>query len=186
MSESIKYRPQTRILHSGRPGKITARADGTGRLVNPPVERTNTVLFDSMASLRAVYARRASGEQLLSYGRRGTGTAFALGDAITDLESRYRTRLFPSGLAAIAVTFLAFLRSGDHVLIADSVYEPVRRVICRDVLDRHDIHYTFFAADGADIEEKLQPATRMIYAECPGSLVFEMIDLRRVAQVATR
>jgi cystathionine beta-lyase len=184
MSDKIRYRPRTRMVHSGRPGRDSGGAAAAAMPVNPPVERTSTVLFESMAAMREVHARRASGERLLSYGRRGTSTAFALEDAITDMENGYRTRLFPSGLAAIAATFLAFLRPGDHVAIADSVYEPVRRAVCVDVLEPYGIHYSFFAADASDLEAQLRPSTRLIYAECPGSLVFEMVDLRRVAKVA--
>ena len=167
----------TRLVHSGRPSRAAAGP------VNPPVVRTSTVLFADVATMKDIQRRRETGERLLSYGRRGTDTAFALEDALAELECGYRARLLPSGLAAIALVFLAYARPGEHVLIADSVYGPVRRV-CKGFLDPFGIRYTFFAADGSDLEAKIETGTRLIYAECPGSLVFEMIDLRRAAAIA--
>lgn len=176
-SDTGKKGRRTRLVHGGRPSRAESGP------VNTPVVRTSTVLFADVAAMKDIKRRRETGARTLSYGRRGTDTAFALEDALTELEGGHRARLLPSGLAAIALTFLAFARPGEHVLIADSVYEPVRRV-CKGFLDPFGIRYTFFAADGSDLETKLQPDTRLIYAECPGSLVFEMIDLRRVAQTA--
>jgi cystathionine beta-lyase len=172
----MKQRKTTRLIHSGR-----HETSGTGT-VNPPVMRASTVLFKDVASWHDVRARRST-ERLLSYGARGTETAFALEDAITELEGGYRTQLFPTGLAAVGMVFLSYLKPGDHLLITESVYEPVRD-LCADFLRPHGIDYTFYAADAHDLQSKLQPNTRMIYAECPGSLVYEMIDLPALAALA--
>lgn len=167
----------TALIHTGKQASPAG-----GRPVNPPVVRGSTVLFDSTAQMREARARRGE-ERLFTYGARGTPTAFALEDAVCALEGGYRTRLFPTGLAAIAMTLLAYLRPGDHVLMADCVYEPVRHLASTFLAD-HGIRATFYAADGSDIEAHIEPATRMIYAECPGSLVYEMCDLRRLSALA--
>ena len=150
--------------------------------VNPPVMRASTVLFDSLATFRETRARRNK-ERLLSYGARGTQTAFALEEALVDLEGGYRAQLFPSGLAAIAMSFLTYLRAGEHLLVTDAVYGPVRKV-CDDYLKPNGVEIDYYTADGCDIEAKLKPNTRMIYAECPGSLVYEMVDLPAVVKLA--
>jgi cysteine-S-conjugate beta-lyase len=175
-SDNTKRGRRTRLVHSGRPERATAGP------VNPPVVRTSTVLFKDVATMRDIKKRREK-ERALSYGRRGTQTTFALEDAIAELEGAARVRLVSSGLNAISLVFLACLRPGDHVLVPDSVYEPVRK-LCKSVLEPFGVRYTFYAADGSDIEEKLRPETRMIYAECPGSLVYEMIDLPHIARLA--
>lgn len=169
--------PLTRLVHAGKHPAF----DG-GRPVNPPVVRASTVLFDTVAAQRELRSRRG-GERLFTYGARGNPTNFALEDLVSELEGGYRTRLFPTGLAAIAMTLLAYLKPGDHVLMSDSVYEPARRLV-DSFLTPYNIRCTFFAADGSDAEEKITPDTRMIYAECPGSLVYEMCDLPRLAELA--
>ncbi len=166
----------TRIVHTGR------GASGFAVPVNPPVMRASSVLFDSLKTWRETRSKRDY-ERVLSYGARGTQTAFALEEALVDLEGGYRAQLFPTGLAAIAMTFAAYLHAGDHVLLTDAVYGPVRKV-CDDFLKANGIEFDFYVADGSDIEAKLKSNTRMIYAECPGSLVYEMIDLPAVVKLA--
>lgn len=176
-SSSRRPDPQTRLLHSGK----QAAPDG-GRPVNPPLVRASTVLFDSVQAQRDVRARRGK-DRVFVYGARGTPTSFALEDAISELEGAHRTKLFPTGLAAIAMTFLTYLRPGDHLLMSDAVYEPARH-LAHSFLKPYGIDCTFFAADGSGIEDLFQPNTRLVYAECPGSLAYEMCDLPRLAALA--
>lgn len=167
----------TRLVHAGK----FPIFDG-GSPVNPPVVRASTVLFDSVAQQRDMRMRRGD-ERLFTYGARGNPTNFALEDLVSELEGAYRTRLYPTGLAAIAMTLLSYLKPGDHVLMSDSVYEPARKLV-DSFLTPYNIRCTFFAADGSDVEEKIEANTRMIYAECPGSLVYEMCDLPQLAEMA--
>jgi cystathionine beta-lyase len=167
-------RIRTRLIHSAR----TERGNG-GRSVNVPVTRLSTVLFDNLAQMRDARARRDS-ERVLSYGARGNPTAFALEDLVTELEGGYRTRLFGTGLAAVAQTFLAYLRPGDHVLITDAVYAPVRR-LAREFLQPFGIQVDYFAPDGSDLQAQLQANTKMVYTEVPGSLLYELCDFPAIA-----
>src|SRR5258708_13908997 len=94
--------------------------------VNPAVVRASTVLYRDIATRRAVQARRAKGERTFSYGANGTPTTFALEDAINEIEGGARTVLLPTGLAAIAHTFLSTLKPGDHLLLPATIYGPAR------------------------------------------------------------
>ncbi|MGF6281740.1 cystathionine beta-lyase [Pseudomonas sp. BT76 TE3572] len=167
-------RVRTRLVHSAR----TEQGNG-GRAVNVPVTRLSTVLFDNLAQMRDARARRDS-ERVLSYGARGNPTAFALEDLVTELEGGYRTRLFGTGLAAIAQTFLAYLRPGDHVVISDAVYAPVRR-LAHEFLEPFGIQVSYFAPDGRGLQAQLQANTKMVYTEVPGSLLYELCDLPAIA-----
>lgn len=172
--QSRDARVRTRLVHAAR----TEKGSGS-RGVNVPVTRLSTVLFDNLAQMRDARARRDS-ERVLSYGARGNPTAFALEDLVTELEGGYRTRLFGTGLAAVAQTFLAYLRPGDHVLITDAVYAPVRR-LARELLEPFGIQVSYFAPDGSGLQAQLQANTRMVYTEVPGSLLYELCDLPAIA-----
>lgn len=167
----------TRLAHAGRISGVPG-----GQPVNPAVVRASTVLFESVAQQREMRARRDT-ERLFTYGARGNPTNFALEDMVTMLEGGYRTRLFPSGLAAAAMTILAYVRPGQHVLLPDCVYEPVRN-LANGFLRQHSIAAEFYAADGSDLDAKLRPETRLVYVEAPGSLVYEMCDLPALAERA--
>lgn len=169
----------TRLVQAGRPD----HGSGT-RPVNPPVMRTSTVVFDTVAQWRAARERRRT-QQVLSYGARGTETTFALENALAELEGGARTKLYPTGLAATAAVLLACLRPGDHLLVTDAVYQPVRE-LCAELLEPLGIVCEFYAADGCDVERRLRPETRLIYAEVPGSLLNEMTDLPQLARLAQR
>lgn len=168
---------RTRLLRAGRNPAYTG-----GSAVNPPLVRASTVTFDNTQHQREMRAARGH-DRVFNYGARGTPTTFALEDAVSELEGAYRTRLLPTGLAAIGMTLLSYLQPGDHVLLTDSAYQPVRH-LSQQFLQPYGIEYSFFAADGSDLQSKLRPNTRMVYAECPGSLVYEMCDLPALAAVA--
>jgi cystathionine beta-lyase len=137
--------------------------------------RGSTYLFENLEQWRATRARR-DGERVLSYGARGNETVFALEDAITDLEGGFRTKLFPTGLAAIAVALLGHLRSGDHLLVSEGVYDPMRR-LCGTTLARFGVTTSFFPLDDPDWQRHLRPETRMVYVESPSSHLYDMADL---------
>lgn len=169
----------TQLLHAGTP-----RFHDKTAPVNAPVVRTSTVRFESTAAYDEITRRRAEGEVIAMYGRQGMDTHRALEEAIGLLEGGRHTFLTPSGLAAISLTFLALLSPGDHVLVADCVYAPVRR-LHKNLLQRMGIEFTYFSAS-EDLEALIKPSTRLIYVESPGSLLYEVLDLPRVAAIAQR
>ncbi|WDU65174.1 cystathionine beta-lyase [Pseudomonas poae] len=167
-------RVRTRLIHAAR----TEKGHG-GRAVNVPITRLSTVLFDNLAQMRDARARRDS-ERVLTYGARGNPTSHALEDLVSELEGGYRTRLYGTGLAAAAQVFLAYLRPGDHVLITDAVYSPVRK-LAREFLQPFGIEVSYFAPDAKCLEAQLQANTKLVYAEVPGSLLYELCDLPALA-----
>lgn len=145
--------------------------------VNPPVVHASTVLFPDVKTMET----RA---QKYTYGTRGTPTTDALCAAIDELEGSAGTILVPSGLAAITVPFLAFLSSGDHALIVDSVYSPCRH-FCDTMLTRLGVEVEYYDPEvGAGIQALIRPNTRLVHTEAPGSNTFEMQDIRAIADVA--
>lgn len=167
----------TRLTRLGR----SAPSPG-GRAVNPPLVRMSTALFDTTAQLRDARARRDR-DRLVTYGARGTPTTHALEDVVTELEGGHRTRLFPTGLAAIAHVFLTYLRPGDHVLLSDAVYQPVRG-LADQFLAPFGIQFDYFSAHGRDVAHLIRPETRLVYVECPGSFAYEMCDLPDIVRIA--
>ncbi len=169
----------TRLLHAGSP----PLRDGAGP-VNVPVVRTSTVRFANMATHGDYHRRRAAGERVSSYGRHGLDTHRALEDALVELEGGHRAFLAPSGLAAITVVLVGLLSPGEHVLVADNVYAPVRRVDAT-FLQRLGITVEYFPASetALALTARIRPETRLIYLESPGSLLYEIPDVPALAAV---
>jgi cystathionine beta-lyase len=151
--------------------------------VNPPVYRASTILFPTVAEWEAsrVHANRF---KVLRYGQLGTPTTFALEEAIATLEGAHRAMLLPSGLAAVTTALLALLKTGDHLLMTDSAYQPTRH-FGRVILARYGVTTTFYDPRiGADIESLMRPETRVVFLESPGSITFDVQDLPAIAKVA--
>ncbi len=168
-------RPSTVIVDGGR------RKEWRRRLVNPPVERASTILFESVAELRDT--RPALGQY--NYGLQGTATHWALSEALTELEpGAAGTALYPSGLAAITASLLSVLAAGDEVLVTDSVYGPTRR-FCDTILKRFGVATRYYdPLIGRDMAGLIGDTTRAILLESPGSLTMEIQDVPAICAIA--
>lgn len=168
---------ETSLIHAGRDW---ARSN---QLVNPPVVHASTVLFGTLDELERSARQPWEGRKLY-YGRAGTPTTWALEDAIREIDGSAACVLCPSGINAIAVAFSALLRTGDRVLVSDAVYGPTR-TFCDQRLVPNGIEVIYFdPLAGADIERLMDPRTRMVYLESPGSLTFEVQDVPAIAAAA--
>jgi len=158
----------------------TGRPRGTGiTSVNPPLVRASTFVFDRLADFEKA---GKTPFDLPFYGRVGTPTTFAFEQAMAELEGGHRAIATSSGVAAISAVLLAFLNTGDHVLVVDTVYEPVRR-FCTRMLSRMGIATTFY--DPAhDLSDLIRPETRLIYMESPGSGTFDVQDVAAITAIA--
>jgi cystathionine beta-lyase len=167
--------PATKLAHGGR------RAEWRGKLVNVPVERASTILFDDVAELRA----SKPGHGQYRYGLQGTATYWALAEALTELEpGAAGTILYPTGLAAITGPLLALLSAGDEVLVPDTVYGPTRK-FCDTILARLGIATRYYdPLIGAGIAEVISERTGVILLESPGSLSMEVQDVPGICSVA--
>ena len=174
MTETRKRR-STAIAEGGR------RKEWRGRLVNVPVERASTILFDSVAELDG--SRPGLGEY--RYGLQGTATHWALSEALTELEpGAAGTALYSTGLAAITGALMSVLSSGDELLVTDSVYGPTRK-LCDTILKRFGVPTRYFdPLIGGAIADLIGEKTRAILLESPGSQTMEIQDVPAICAVA--
>lgn len=175
MSAPLKPAVASRLASAGRSHGASAVP------VNPPVVRASTFLFEKLADFEEASRHPFDGP---FYGRVGTPTTFAFEQAIAELEGGHRSIAASSGVAAISAVLLAFLDNGDHLLVVDTVYDPVRR-FCNRMLARLGIETTFYdPAAGAGIGELIRPNTKLVYLESPGSGTFEVQDVRAIVAAA--
>jgi len=167
----MKRTPQTRAIHAGYSSEPLVRT------VGPPIQRASTILAPSAAALY-------SGAQQV-YGRKGLATRQTLCRAIADMEGAVATRLYPSGLAAIAHALTSLLKAGDHILVAEHVYRPTR-AFCERVLRRYGIAVEYFPqrTTAAGLKRRMTSRTALVFLESPGSLSFQMQDVPALAAAA--
>jgi cystathionine beta-lyase len=173
---------ETTLAHAGR------HPEHYSGSVNTPVHRTSTVVFPTLEA----YDEAQSGSPFyetsegvsskdFSYGTTGTPTNFGLRKALAALEGSEQALVFPSGLCAITIALLSFLKTGDHLLMVDSAYGPTRR-FCNKQLKRLGIETTYYDPQmGGDIAKLIQKNTRIVFTESPGSLTFEVQDIPAIS-----
>lgn len=175
--KSKSKKPDTLLAHAGRDPA------GNFGVVNPPVYHASTIIHQTVADLEKAQKNRYGIDQVV-YGRYGTPTTFALEQAVAALEGGARGLAFCSGAAACYAAILAFVKTGDHILMTDSVYGPVRG-FCNGFLARFGVETTFYNPTiGEGVVALIRANTRLIYLESPGSLTFEMQDTPAIAKLA--
>lgn len=168
----------TALVNAGRSKKYTQGS------VNSVIQRASSLVFDTVEAKKQATRGRAKGE--LFYGRRGTLTHFSLQEAMCELEGGAGCALFPCGAAAVANTLLAFVEQSDHVLITNTAYEPTQD-FCTKILAKLGVTTGWFdPLIGADIANLIQPNTKVVFLEAPGSITMEVHDVPAIVAAVRR
>ena len=146
----------------------------------PGVFRASTVYFPNVAAMRSREWKNKSG---YTYGLHGTPTTYLLEERLCALEGGLQCVLVPSGLAAIANTALALLKSGDEVLIPDNAYGP-NKALAEGELQHWGITHAYFdPLNPADLATRITERTRLVWLEAPGSVTMEFPDLIELVRI---
>jgi cystathionine beta-lyase len=148
--------------------------------VAPGVHKASTVLFKDVHALRTQEWADKSG---YTYGLHGTPTTFTLEERIATLEGGRFCVLAPSGLSALTLVDMAFLRQGDEVLLPDNAYGPGKAFAAAE-LSRWGITHRFYdPMNPADLAARISAATRLVWIEAPGSITLEFPDMPALVAV---
>ena len=178
MSSDKPRKTATQLVTGGR------KKEFTGSVVNVPVWRASTHLYDDVADLEAGKKNNADGR--FFYGRRGSPTQWALADALTAMEpGAAGTMLYPSGVAAISCALLSVLRPGDVLLMTDNAYDPSRS-FADGFLKRFGVETRYFDPLVTDYPSLFCERTKAILLEAPGSLTFEVQDIPAICAEAKK
>jgi cystathionine beta-lyase len=142
--------------------------------VAPGVHKASTVLFKDVQALRTQEWADKSG---YTYGLHGTPTTFTLEERIATIEGGQYCVLAPSGLSALTLVDMSFLRQGDEVLLPDNAYGPGKAFAAGELAHWGITHRYYDPLDPADLASRLSPATRLVWIEAPGSITLEFPDI---------
>ncbi|WP_424943144.1 aminotransferase class I/II-fold pyridoxal phosphate-dependent enzyme [Aliiroseovarius crassostreae] len=154
-------------------------ADGA---VTPPIVQTSLFTFDSYQSFED---RMAGRSDTAIYTRVENPTVAAFEKLMADAEHGEAAVGFASGMAAISSTILAFVKPGDRIACVEHVYPDTYRFFER-MLRPFGVHVDYHAPERFENDPDLLSNVTLAYLESPGSVVFDALDLRRVADHAKR
>ena len=146
-----------------------------------PVYRGSSTFFESTK------AQRAAVDPLgldYSYGLHGNPTQYTLAKKLAEIEGAVHALVCPSGLTGIVLVAQACLKTGDHWLIPENVYGPVQ-ALARNLLADCGIEFSEYDPCNADtVQSAIRSNTKLIWTEAPGSLTFEVPDLKSILATA--
>jgi len=173
MNEIKKWGVNTIAVHVG-----SEPCPATGALV-APIYQTSTYTYKSTEEAGKIF----SGEKFgYLYGRDHSPTEIQLEEKIAALEGGEACKVFASGMAAIANTYMAILKSGDHVICGDVVYGGTYGLFDK-MLSRFGVTVTFVDTSNIkNIERVLKPNTKAIHIETPANPTLKLTDIELVAK----
>ena len=164
----------TLAVHAGEaPDPMTGALD-------TPIYQATTFAAANSDEMAALYGEEKPGYM---YTRYGNPTIHALEEKIAALEGGEAAIATASGMAAISSAILGYVRAGDHVVAARSLYGAAYNFLNKK-LPRMDASATFVAsADAAEFEKAIRPNTKLIYFETPSNPVLDIVDIEAIARL---
>jgi cystathionine gamma-synthase len=184
MSKKTKpngWRPATVAIH------------GTGKIrkayhaVSTPIVQTSNYSFDSTGEVLDFMTAKAQGRIIREheYGRYFNPTQQEVERKLAAIEGAERAITFSSGMSALILSVLAYVKKGGHVVFTSDCYRQTRD-FANNWLTKFGIDSTFVDPTADAIEQAIRPNTNLIFTELPTNPFLRVIDLAAVVKVAKR
>ena len=148
-----------------------------------PIYATSSFVFNDVEEGRALFAEEKEGHIYTRYSNPSNDEFVMKLCALEETEDGIATA---SGMAAIFLSFISHLKSGDHLIACRSLFGSTHLIITR-ILPRFGISHTYISIDDNDEWEKnILPTTRMILAETPSNPGLDIIDLEMLGKLAAK
>ena len=148
-----------------------------------PLYMTSSYRFDEAEEMRALFAGEREGNVYSRYSNPNT-TEFI--QKIADMEGAEAGWATASGMAAVFTTFASLLEKGDHILSCRSVFGSTHQLF-QNIFPKWDITTTYVNSNSPNLwEQKIQPNTKLLYAETPSNPAIDVLDLEWLGMLAKK
>ena len=172
--DPLSLRLLTQAVHAGN-----AIDPGTGAVRTPLVLANSYALPDDPSEISW------SGTDIPLYTRNSGVNQLALQQKLAVLDNGEDAVALASGVAALHAVFFTFLKSGDHVVVADVVYEATHRLFTELLPEKYGIEATLVdTTDLAAVRAAIRPTTRLLHAETPANPTTRIADIEQLALIA--
>ena len=148
--------------------------------LSDPIYKTSTIIFDDYKSFIKAKKNKF---KLPYYGRFGNYTSKRFEETVAKIYESEASIATSSGLSAITISLLSFLKKGDELLVSENCYEPVFN-FCENELKKFGIKTTFFENNNPEkFRNLITHNTKIVYLESPGSINFEVEDIENIVKI---
>ena len=173
-SQQDRYRPETRLVHSGT---LRSQYGETSEALF----LTQGYVYENSAQAERRFKNEEPGFQ---YSRFANPTIAMFEERMAAFEGAEAARATATGMAAVTLALTGQLKSGDHVVAARALFGSCRYIV-EDYLPRFGITSTL--VDGTDLDQwrdAVRPNTKTFFLETPTNPTLEIIDIAAVAEIA--
>ena len=148
-----------------------------------PLYLTSSYVFEDAEDMRASFADEKERNIYSRYSNPNTSEFI---EKVCEMEGAESGYAFASGMSAVFSTFAALLDSEDHIVSSQSIFGSTQTFF-NNILPKWNILTSYFKIDQVDtIENLIQPNTKIIYAESPTNPAVDILDLKRLEEIAKK
>jgi len=148
-----------------------------------PLYLTSSYVFEDAEEMRASFADEKK-RNIYSRYSNPNNTEFI--QKICKMEGADQGYAFASGMSAVFSTFAALLNAGDHLICSQSVFGSTK-TMCQNILPKWNITTSYFNINELErIERLIKPQTKIIFAESPTNPAVDILDLKRLGDLAKK
>ncbi len=176
-----KWKPATLGIHG------LDRVHHAHYAVSTPIVQTSNYYFNNTREVYDFMKAKSEGRVLREheYGRYGNPTQAACEKKLAAIEGAERAVLFSSGMAAVILTIMTFMRRDGHIIFTGDCYRQTRD-FASNLLAEFGIQVSLVDPTAKDIEKAIRPNTNIIFTESPTNPYLRCLDLPAVVKVAKK
>jgi cystathionine gamma-synthase len=180
-SDPKNWHPATLAIH------------GLGRLpkahyaVSTPIVQTSNFYFDTAGDVYEFMKAKGEGRVIREheYGRYGNPTQQECERKLAAIENAGRAVLFSTGMAAVILTIMTYMRPGGHIIFTGDCYRQTRD-FAMNFLAKFGIQVSVVDPTAGAIAEAIRPETNIIFTESPTNPYLRCLDLPAIVAVAKK
>lgn len=153
--------------------------------VSTPIVQTSNYYFDSTAEVLEFMKAKSEGRVVREheYGRYGNPTQQECERKLEAIEGAERAVLFSTGMSAVIITLLAYMRRNGHIIFTNDCYRQTRD-FATSLLSEFGIEVSLVDPTAKVIAEAIQPNTNIIFTESPTNPYLRVLDIPAIVKVA--
>jgi len=170
----LKDKISTKLTHLGEKG-----IDSISTSKSPTITMSSAFVFDDVESLDKVYSGESEG---FIYSRNGNPNHQMLKEIMSEIESGETAAVFSSGMAAITLSILSQVKSGDHIIASTVLYGGTYAFL-KEELNKFNIEVTF-TDTSTNFNNLFKPNTKFVYIETISNPMMEVADIETISKKA--
>lgn len=148
-----------------------------------PIYLTSSYVFEDAEDMRASFADE---KERNIYSRYSNPNTSEFVEKICEMEGAENGHAFSSGMSAVFSTFASLLKSNDHIVSCQSIFGSTQTLF-NEILPQWEITTSYFSIDKIDeIENRIQPNTKIIYVESPTNPAVDIVNLKMIGNISKK